>query len=81
MSTCINIQLPNIFNFSSFAQASRFNEFAEMALMRVLDACTDESKLVSMKSLSLKYLVNMHVMLLPMIFYRFHIVHIPSLAH
>ncbi|VDK78129.1 unnamed protein product [Onchocerca ochengi] len=29
-----------------FAQASRFNEFAEMALMRVLDACTDESKLV-----------------------------------
>ncbi|VDN03159.1 unnamed protein product [Thelazia callipaeda] len=29
-----------------FAQASRFNEFAEMALMRVIDACTDESKLV-----------------------------------
>ncbi|VDK71057.1 unnamed protein product [Litomosoides sigmodontis] len=29
-----------------YAQASRFNEFAEMALMRVLDACTDESKLV-----------------------------------
>lgn len=44
--------------FFSYAQASRFNEFAEMALMRVLDACTDESKLVSMKFLPLRCLEN-----------------------